>query len=288
MSTCTSNVRAILRPRIVLWALALAFTLNCTAQASPVTVEPALVGLATGLTEPLRRIHAKRVIVLDLRGPEREKHPVGKWVADQVSVVLQKSIPEVQVIDRTQLESVARKGKAAANDADIRQEAFRLARSVGADAVVMGSFAKVAENIGISLAVEKPRGAGLKFDPITGGVPISDTIRALSRDPIPSFKGDIAKAGVGGTTVPSCIHCPEPEYSSQARAASYQGTVTLEVFINEGGRIDKVVVIKGPGMGLEDKAVEAVKRWRLKPATNWEGRPVRVTTLVEITFHFYP
>jgi TonB family protein len=46
-------------------------------------------------------------------------------------------------------------------------------------------------------------------------------------------------------------------------------------------------VVKGPGKGLEEKAIEAVKNWKFKPANNAEGELVPTIVPIEVTFRLY-
>jgi protein TonB len=96
--------------------------------------------------------------------------------------------------------------------------------------------------------------------------------------------GGAYRPGTGGVGYPSCIYCPEPQYSEDARKAKYQGTVVLQAVINPDGKATSIEVVKGPGLGLEEKALEAVRNWRFKPAMGPNGRPVATITLLEITF----
>jgi periplasmic protein TonB len=90
--------------------------------------------------------------------------------------------------------------------------------------------------------------------------------------------------GTGGVGYPSCVYCPDPKYSEEARKAKYQGTVVLQAVITPDGRATDIQVVKGPGLGLEEKAVEAVKQWRFKPAIGPAGKPVPVIVPIEVTF----
>jgi len=90
--------------------------------------------------------------------------------------------------------------------------------------------------------------------------------------------------GTGGVGYPSCAYCPDPKYSEEARKAKYQGTVVLQAVITPDGRAIEIEVVKGPGLGLEEKAVEAVKQWRFKPAMGPSGKPVAVVVPIEVTF----
>jgi TonB family protein len=90
--------------------------------------------------------------------------------------------------------------------------------------------------------------------------------------------------GTGGVGYPSCAYCPDPKYSEEARKAKYQGTVVLQAVITPDGRAIEIQVVKGPGLGLEEKAVEAVRLWRFKPALGPSGKPVAVVVPIEVTF----
>src|SRR6266436_1157451 len=94
----------------------------------------------------------------------------------------------------------------------------------------------------------------------------------------------IVRAGVAGVTQPNCIYCPNPSYSDEARAAKIQGTVILEVVVAAGGQAESVRVVKGPGSGLEQKAIEAIKEWRFKPAVDPSGSPVACRVAIAVTF----
>ena len=87
-------------------------------------------------------------------------------------------------------------------------------------------------------------------------------------------------------TPPRAIYSPAPEYSSQARKAGYQGVCTLVLIVEADGRPTHIRVSSSLGMGLDEKAIEAVKRWRFAPALK-DGKPVPVQITIEISFHTY-
>ena len=99
--------------------------------------------------------------------------------------------------------------------------------------------------------------------------------------------GGVFRAGVNGVGTPTCIYCPDPLYSDEARKAKYQGTVVLNVIITADGRATDIHVAKGPGLGLEEKAIEMVRTWRFRPALGPNGRPVPVSIPIEVTFRLF-
>jgi protein TonB len=96
------------------------------------------------------------------------------------------------------------------------------------------------------------------------------------------FNG-VYRPGSGGVTLPIPIYKPEPEYAEEARKAKYQGTVQLYVEIDATGRTRNMKVLHGLGLGLDDKAMEAVAKWKFKPGTK-DGKPVPVMALIDVVF----
>lgn len=103
----------------------------------------------------------------------------------------------------------------------------------------------------------------------------------------PGYRGGIG-GGIyrigGGVSQPSIIHKVEPEYSEEARKAKWQGTVKVSVIIDETGHARNITVEKPLGLGLDQKAIEAVQKWLFKPGMK-DGKPVAVYASIDITFH---
>jgi TonB family protein len=96
----------------------------------------------------------------------------------------------------------------------------------------------------------------------------------------------IFPAGKKGVTVPQVIYNPEPSFSDEARKAKVQGVVLLLLVVGKDGRPYDIRVGQSLGMGLDEKAIEAVGRWRFRPAT-LNGQPVATQIAVEVNFHLY-
>lgn len=90
----------------------------------------------------------------------------------------------------------------------------------------------------------------------------------------------------GGVSAPLVIYKPDPEYSEEARKAKYQGTVVLALVVGVDGRPRDVRVQRSLGLGLDEKAMEAVRTWRFEPARK-NGQPVPVAVNVEVNFNLY-
>jgi protein TonB len=87
-------------------------------------------------------------------------------------------------------------------------------------------------------------------------------------------------------SAPKALFTPDPEYSEEARKAKYQGTVVLWLIVGADGHPRDVKIARTLGMGLDQKAIEAVRNWKFEPAMK-DGRPVAVQINVEVNFRLY-
>lgn len=94
--------------------------------------------------------------------------------------------------------------------------------------------------------------------------------------------GGVFRIG-GDVSQPVKLYTPEPEYSEEARKAKYSGTVLLSVVIDKDGNTRDIKVIRPLGLGLDEKAIEAVTKWRFRPAMK-QGHAVAVQANIEVNF----
>ena len=87
-------------------------------------------------------------------------------------------------------------------------------------------------------------------------------------------------------TPPRVISAPSAQFSESARGKEFTGVCTLGVNVEPDGRTSHIRVLKSVGKDLDEKAINAVKAWRFKPAT-LDGKPVTVQIAVQVSFHLY-
>jgi periplasmic protein TonB len=90
----------------------------------------------------------------------------------------------------------------------------------------------------------------------------------------------------GGVSAPQLVFAPDPEFSDEARRAKYQGVCVVSLIVDAQGNPQRVQVVRHLGMGLDEKAVEAVKQYKFKAAT-LQGKPVPVEVNIEVNFRIY-
>ena len=89
-----------------------------------------------------------------------------------------------------------------------------------------------------------------------------------------------------GVEPPKVVHRVEPRYTAEARRNMIQGSALLEVVVDESGKAARITVLSPLGFGLDDRAVQAVSRWRFEPGRK-NGQPVKTVSTVEVNFRIF-
>jgi protein TonB len=87
----------------------------------------------------------------------------------------------------------------------------------------------------------------------------------------------------GGVSKPVLLFEPDAEFSEEARKAKFSGNVEVHCVVDETGHTSRISVTRGVGMGLDQKAIEAVQQYKFKPAMK-DGKPVKVDVYIDVNF----
>ena len=98
--------------------------------------------------------------------------------------------------------------------------------------------------------------------------------------------GGLYKIG-GGVSAPVPLNQVEAEFSDEARRAKYQGVCLISLIVDVHGDPQNPKVVRALGMGLDEKALEAVRKYKFKPAMKDGKTPVPVMITVEVNFRLY-
>jgi protein TonB len=119
----------------------------------------------------------------------------------------------------------------------------------------------------------------------------------IGEGPNDESMGNIPGSGVGvggppgpfrpGVTGPTCAYCPDPQYTDEAREAKLQGKVTLQVLVGADGRAVQIRIVQGIGLGLDERAAQAVRGWKFVPAQDAARRAVPAWVTVEAIFRLF-
>ena len=100
-----------------------------------------------------------------------------------------------------------------------------------------------------------------------------------------STGGGVMHVG-GSVSMPKVLYYVDPEFSEEARKAKFSGNVEVYLWIDEQGNPSHIRIARGVGMGLDEKAIEAVRQYKFKPAMQ-NGKPVKVDMYMDVDFHIY-
>jgi TonB family protein len=99
------------------------------------------------------------------------------------------------------------------------------------------------------------------------------------------YGGGLMSVG-GGVSAPTVIHSIDPEFTEEARSANFQGDCAIQLIVDAQGNPQNVHVVRHLAMGLDDKAVAAVRQYRFRPAM-YQGHPVAVQIVIDVAFHLH-
>ena len=123
---------------------------------------------------------------------------------------------------------------------------------------------------------------GWKFAPaLRNGIPV-EAITQIDVD-FRLENGGLFRVGPD-VKPPTVISRVEPQYTDEARAAKYRGTVVLQATIGSDGTVKIDKVVRGLDYGLTEKATEAIEQWKFKPGMK-NGEPVAVSLNIEVNFN---
>jgi TonB family protein len=87
---------------------------------------------------------------------------------------------------------------------------------------------------------------------------------------------------------PSCLSCPDPHYTGDAKERGIQGTVRILITVTDHGTVENAKGLGAVEVGLAMASVRAVSGWQLKPAVGPDGKPFPARVPVEVTFRLLP
>jgi hypothetical protein len=252
--------------------------------------------LPTSSTNPKK----KSVLVVDLSTPEYPWLPFGAWLADQFSATFAKTGHELVVVDRLQLKAAMDTQHLSPKDEFQFKTAIALAKSIGANTLVLGSFGAAENGVGVTLVAFRLSELGpaqsnsSMIGMVFGRIDLTPEIAshlAVSLDSLRPKDG-IARAGIGGVSIPSCARCippsmhvPDIDLQGFLREKRGAGTIVLQLIVTAEGRVAQVNVAQPIGYGIDEQYVKAAKEFEFKAAVDADNKPVAVHTSFTMTMN---
>jgi TonB family protein len=281
--------------------MCLLFTSSATARedapALPRAAQEQMDSLASRVAEQIRQSKIDpefpKIFVIDFSNAgDKQFSKLGTLLADDLAQSLAGLASDFQVQDRKAFNAYLKENWMGLEELQSEAVCLTLARSMGGAGVVRGTIEIDAnQQIRISVSIDGLRttwSGDAQF-------PVTEALQQLLKQPAVSYErspsGIPAEPGilqprVGGASLPVCVFCPSPDYTDLARTAKYRGTVELSLIVTKDGVVNSVLVLKGAPFSLTQKAIDAVQKWKFKPA-KFQGQSVPVRVPVDIEFQLY-
>jgi len=267
------------------------------APALPRAAQEQMDSLASRVAEQIRQSKIDtafpKIFVIDFSNAgDKQFSKLGTLLADDLALSLAGYASGFQVQDRKAFNDYLKENWMGLDELQSEAVCLTLARSMGGAGVVRGTIdtdAKQQLRISVNIDGLGTTWSGDAEFPLTGALqellkqPAISYERAAGTIPV---EPGILQPGVDGATLPICVFCPSPDYTDLARTAKYRGTVELSLIVTKDGAVNSIVVLKGAPFSLTQKAIDAVQKWKFKPA-KLRGQSVPVRVPVDIEFQLY-
>ena len=238
------------------------------------------------LAKHLAKAGITSVAVADFLREDGAPLAVGRYFAQELTESLKNRDPHLAVVDPWRLTIALADEPISPKDLLTPENVQKLHTWVNVDAVVIGTVETAPDHYAVKLVTRSTRDGNIVLTQNNFIRRPCYTDVLMLRDPT-ATEQRIATAGQNGVSNPVCVECQMPAYPEGESKPKAKGTVSLEVIVDEDGRVLKASVVQSSDPALADRAAEAVRKWKFKPALNKNGKPVVVIVPVEVTFRVY-
>jgi len=196
--------------------------------------------------------------------------------AQQLAAEQARAVEQLREYER-QLDQAARQFEAN-RDSQADLEALARAAREAADALRRAAAGDASARAQAEAATVRLREAQRKLEAARA----QQSASVDGSQPLRSPSGRAPVQITAAVTRPVPIKSPKPQHSAEAMRARIEGTVTLEVLVDERGLVADARVLKSIPL-LDQSALEAARQWEFKPAM-LNGEPVPVLIQLELNF----
>lgn len=236
--------------------------------------------LADQLGKGITEANLRSAAVADFQTPDGKSSDLGWYLANQLSDTWLRHDQKFRLLDRAELKDA----KLSADDLRSPEMLRRIGSVWGVDSIVTGTVDASSDHYLLAASIRRVAD-GTIVAAASQPIPHSRVLDLLSPQGLDIGGPAPLPAGVNEIGVPICTKCPIPPYPDKARKARLQSsTVVLSVVVSAEGHAARIAILKDPGFGLTDRAIETVSVWEFKPAMGKDRKPVAVKVPVEVTF----
>jgi TonB family protein len=241
--------------------------------------------LAHRMADSFAQSKQKSVAVFAFVAPD-DAEALGQKLAGDFQQALVKSAHGFRVVARSQLLDILGKTSALSASVDDADTAAWFLRDSDVDTSILGTVSKDEAGLQVSVRAFRVRDAKqiAEFETL---VPLTDGLKQLVGKTAGREFANWPRGGKNGYSSPTCVSCPQPQYTGRPLGRVVEGTVVLEISVDENGRARHIRIKKAMLDGLTETALAAVQKWRFIPATGPDGKVAPLRESVTVSFHFY-
>lgn len=248
--------------------------------------------LATLLSEAFRERKFERVVVLGAHGPGDDLSQFGSELGDLLSADLGRLAADVQIEDRNEIRRYLRSQRI--SPAMVQSDALgpMICAEFNAKGWIKAELSKPSKD-SIALNVHLfPAGksdaksvAGWRIElQLDSALELARMRPVIPRE---DFAPGPQNAAKKGWTEPRCEFCPRPDYTAEARHSGFQGEMHFSAVVTLDGSVEDIAVVKAGRYDLNLAAINSIKTWKLRPATDEKSKPVQSRVDITVKFELF-
>jgi TonB family protein len=241
--------------------------------------------VAARIAQKLIKSGFKSVTVMELFPDKTDKiYSTRKELTDRLSLALANAPGGIQIVEQQRLINALLDRKWMAIDIYDWDVFTTIAAVEGIQAVVGGKFHQSGDAAELSIWI-KSTSDQKRLGEFKCRVTLAHATDQSPDNPVQDSLTGVYLPGFGGVTSPQCKHCPEPDFSPEAREKKIQAARSLlRITVLADGHTSDIQFIKAAGYGLDQNAGQAIRNWQLVPAHRSDGTPVPCRVSVEVKF----
>lgn len=241
--------------------------------------------LASRLLEMLKKAVIKTVAVSRFDNEKKTGHrALSNQLSDSFTSALGNIAGDIHILARPRMLQASQQRKWMSIDLDDSLVFRSIAFNSGADAVIQGTFKLNGKVLELSLKAVKPSNER-KIAEVKAKILVPQGMDDSPDAPVQDPVTGVYLSGVGGVTDPTCIHCPAPEFSSEAREKHLrEAKNAFRITIRPDGRPADIRLVESAGYGLDENSAAALEHWQFTPAPLPNGTAVPCRVNIETTY----
>jgi TonB family protein len=238
------------------------------------------------IAKEIRRLQLHKIYVSDFLDTSGARTDKGCYFASVFSTNLQEDSKGFEVLNRIEAQKFLDTAGISASDLQKAEVPSKMSALSGIDAILLGTLV-----LGKDIAT-----LDFSLRDASSGKELYHT--AYKEKLTPGFAGYFPATtdqtgrlfyfpGLDGLSLPKCIHCPDPPYTDHDRIQRIEGSIALSALLTARGSIEEIRVIHSVEPGLDERAINTARAWKMNPVRDAAGNAVSVRLPIEITFRLF-